>query len=120
MAEFDRCVHERDALLAEAVLDPDYALIPTNPALQIVPRPAWLAMLPDYVVHSWEVDDARLDISGALAASVQRVHMRATVLGVDRSGLFIISDVWRRPGDEWFVWRRHSTAISAGEIPGEG
>lgn len=42
----------------------------------------------------------------------------ATVLGVDRSGRFVISDCWRRGADgKWRVWRRHSTPLSAGVMP---
>ena len=119
MANFDRCVQERDSQLAETVLHSDYALIPTNPTLQVVSRSVWLGMLPDYVVHSWRVEEHILDASGDCAASLQRVDMHATVLGVDRSGLFILTDIWRRHEDEWLVWRRHSTAMSAGTLPGE-
>jgi hypothetical protein len=44
--------------------------------------------------------------------------MKATVLGEDRSGLFVISDVWRRGEQGWRVWRRHSTPLSAGALAG--
>jgi hypothetical protein len=46
--------------------------------------------------------------------------MHAIVLGEDRSGLFVISDVWRRRGGSWKVWRRHSTPLAAGVTPGAG
>ena len=44
--------------------------------------------------------------------------MQATMLGEDRSGTFIVSDTWLRTGDEWQVWRRHSTPPQAGPMPG--
>jgi hypothetical protein len=44
--------------------------------------------------------------------------MSATVLGEDRSGTFIITDVWRHRSDGWRVWRRHSTPMFAGDMPG--
>jgi hypothetical protein len=43
--------------------------------------------------------------------------MTATVLGVDRSGLFTISDTWLRTPDGWRVWIRHSTPQTAGDLP---
>ncbi|MHB1473904.1 MAG: nuclear transport factor 2 family protein [Dermatophilaceae bacterium] len=118
IANFERCIRERDGRLAEKVLDPDYALVLVKPSFAVVPRSSWLGMLPDYVVHSWEVQEQGLDVDGECAAMLQRVLMQATVLGHDRSGLFVISDVWRLRDDEWRVWRRHSTPPSAGRMPG--
>ena len=118
IANFERCIRERDGRLAEKVLDPDYALVLVKPSFAVVPRSSWLGMLPDYVVHSWEVQEQGLDVDGECAAMLQRVLMQATVLGHDRSGVFVISDVWRLRDDEWRVWRRHSTPLSAGRMPG--
>ena len=118
ISNFERCIRERDGRLAKRVLDPDYALVLVNPSPAVVPRSSWLEMLPDYVVHSWEVQEQNLDVDGECAAMLQRVLMQATVLGQDRSGLFVISDVWRLRDDEWRVWRRHSTPLSAGPMPG--
>jgi hypothetical protein len=83
-----------------------------------MPRAAWLATLPDYIVHSWDVEEETIDVDGDLAAVLRRVNMQATVLGVDRSGLFVISDIWRKRDDGWRIWRRHSTPLSAGSLPG--
>jgi hypothetical protein len=46
------------------------------------------------------------------------VQVRATVLGEDRSGPFVTSDLWRLRGDSWRIWRRHSTPLLAGAMPG--
>lgn len=118
--EYDRAVRERDHAAAEAVLDPDYALVLVQPEPAIMPRARWLAVLDDYIVHAWTVEEQHIHIrpDGHLAAVMRRVHMKATVLGQDRSGLFILSDVWRHDGTRWRVWRRHSTPIEAGTMPG--
>lgn len=118
IANFDRCVIERDKILAESVLAIDYALVLVQPGLAVMPRSRWLEVLPDYVVHSYEVQEKSLDTRGTCAAMIQRVAMHATVLGSDRSGLFVISDIWQRQNDEWRVWRRHSTPLAAGALPG--
>jgi len=73
-----------------------------------MPRARWLEVLQDYVVHSYSVEEQRIDRSGDVAAVLSKVYMRATVLGEDRSGLFVISDFWRHGKDGWSVWRRHS------------
>jgi hypothetical protein len=116
---FRHCVIDRDAVAAEAVLDADFALVLIQPVPALMPRASWLAVLGEYVVHEWVVEEERLDLDGDdCAAHLQRVRMRATVLGEDRSGPFVISDVWRRRPEGWRVWRRHSTPLSAGTRPG--
>ncbi len=118
MRSFDEAVQERDHALAESVLDEDYALVLVHPAPATMPRARWLEVLEDYVVHSYSVEEQRVDQSGEVAAVLSTVRMRATVLGEDRSGLFVISDFWRQGDDGWRVWRRHSSPLSAGEMPG--
>jgi hypothetical protein len=119
MEAFERCVEERDTALAERLLDDDYALVLVHPQPAVMPRARWLEVLTDYVVHDFEVQEQVLDVEGELAVVLQRVRMSATVLGEDRSGVFVISDIWRR-GDEWRIWRRHSTPLVAGAMPGTG
>lgn len=118
MKNFDDAVQQREHALAEGVLDEDYALILVHPAPAAIPRARWLEVLDDYIVHSYIVEEQRIDRSGDMAAVLSKVHMRATVLGEDRSGLFVISDFWRHGKDGWRVWRRHSSPLSAGEMPG--
>ena len=118
MRDFDDAVQQRNHALAEGVLDLDYALTLVHPAPATMPRARWLEVLDDYVVHSYSVQEQHVDRSGDVAAVLSKVHMRATVLGEDRSGWFVISDFWRHGKDGWRVWRRHSSPLTAGEMPG--
>lgn len=118
MESFERCIRNRDAELADRVLDADYALVLVHPAPAVMPRARWLEVLPDYIVHTWEVQEQEVSVETDCAAVLQRVSMSATVLGEDRSGIFAISDIWTRRGGEWRVWRRHSTPLGAGALPG--
>jgi ketosteroid isomerase-like protein len=114
--EWERAIQDRDPDAARRVLAEDYALVLVYPAPSTVHVGAWLAMLPDYVVHEWKVEERVVDVTGNLGVILQRVWMRATVNGADRTGLFVLSDVWRRLDGEWRVWRRHSTPLTAGEL----
>lgn len=119
LQEFQRCVKEQDSSAAEAVLDRDFALVLVHPEPAVMPRSRWLEVLRGYVVHEWTVEERRLDIDGdGCAVLLQRVQVRATVLGEDRSGPFVISDLWRLRDDGWRIWRRHSTPLMAGPMPG--
>ena len=116
--EFDRVVIERDSSAASRVLDDDFALVLVQPETAVMPRSRWLEVLPDYVVDAFDVEAALVDVDGESAAVLRRVRMTATVLGQDRSGVFVMSDTWRRRHDGWRVWRRHSTPLAAGRMPG--
>lgn len=118
MANFDRVVLERDAALARTVLHDDYALVLVVPSPTVIPRERWLSVLPDYVVDDYGIEEQLVDTQGDCATVLQRVHMKATVQGQDRSGVFVISDLWLRGDDGWRIWRRHSTPFTAGEMPG--
>ena len=118
MRKFDDAVLRRDRSAAEEVLDEDYALVLVHPAPATMPRARWLEVLDDYVVASYSIEQQQVDQSGDVAAVLSKVRMEATVMGQDRSGLFIISDVWRLRDGRWQVWRRHSSPLAAGEMPG--
>lgn len=107
----------RDQELAAELLHPDYALVLVHPAPARVARDEWLATLPVYVVTGWATLESAWDVDGDVAVHLQKVDMAASVAGVDRSGIFILSDTWRRTPDGWRVWRRHSTPLRAGEMP---
>ena len=117
-ADFDRAVIQRDHEAAECVLHPDFRLVLVHPTPAIMPRERWLETLDDYVVDEWEVEEELRDASDDVAAVLRRIRMRATVLGEDRSGTFIVSDTWLRTSPGWQVWRRHSTPLQAGPMPG--
>ncbi len=118
MSAFQRVVLERDAETAERVLHPEFSLVLVHPASASMSRERWLSVLPDYVVSEWVVEESQSDVDGDCAAVLQRIRMRATVLGEDRSGVFVISDVWRYEQAGWRIWRRHSSPLSAGPLPG--
>ena len=66
MAEFQRCIVERDREAASDVLDDDYALVLVHPTPAVMARAQWLAVLPDYLVRSYEVDQPTLHVDGGV------------------------------------------------------
>lgn len=120
MANFEQVVLHRDTGLALTVLHSEYALVLVVPVPAVMPRDRWLEVLPDYHVAAYHVEEQELDVARDCAALLQRLTMTATVLGEDRSGTFVTSDVWLRGPDGWRIWRRHSTPLAAGPMPGVG
>lgn len=117
LGEFQRAIEARDVQAAQEVLDEDYALVLVHPTRAVITRDMWLSALPDYVVSEWTLQEQLIDVDGDCAAVLQKGFQRAVVQGQSRDGVFLVSDIWRRRQGQWRVWRRHSSPLSAGEIP---
>ena len=61
--EFQRCIEQRDAEGANAVLVDDYALVLVQPTPAVMPRDRWRELLPDYVVRTYVLEERRIDVS---------------------------------------------------------
>lgn len=118
MHAFQVGLEARDGDALAAILDEDYVLVLVHPGRALMPRTVWLEVLADYFIHSYEVEEQVIDVDGDCATVLHRVTMSATVRGQDRSGVFIISDVWRLRDGGWRLWRRHSTPVSGARLPG--
>ena len=118
-ARWEQAVRGRDEALAGQLLAPGFAVETVEPVRTVMSRAVWLEVLSDYVVHEWSVEEQVVDLDGDVAALLQRVRMRTTVMGEDRSGVYVLTDLWRREGGEWRVWRRHSTPLLPGRAPND-
>lgn len=114
---WQRSIEQRDVETARGYLADDYALELVQPNRAVFPRDEWLETLREYVVLAYLVEEQIVDVDGDAGVVLHRARMQATVFGVDRSGTFVISDVWRRRDGVWRVWRRHSTPLAAGTMP---
>ena len=114
---WQRAIEARDPEAAAEFLANDYALVVTHPQAVVVPRDEWLRLLPDYDVRAYEIQHRSVETRADVAAVVQRVDMTAVVNGADRSGVFVLVDLWIDDAGTWRVWRRHSTPLSAGSMP---
>jgi hypothetical protein len=113
---WQRSIEERDVAAADGYLDDAFALELVVPQGTMVPRASWLETLPEYVVSSYAIHERFVDVDGDLGVILHRATMLATMFRADRSGTFVITDVWRRRNDVWRVWRRHSTPFQAGPM----
>lgn len=75
----------------------------------------YLANVATYNLHEdrWEASDVR--VVGDVAVVTSRFWQRATPGGRDRSGRFVLTDVWDRRGGTWRVVARWSTWLDAPE-----
>ena len=77
--------------------------------IQIVPRQAWLTLLKDYMTESFSIDDIKVNVYGNTAVAMLMFTQKATVRGLDRSGQFVLTDIWYRGNKGWLIAERHST-----------
>ena len=117
---WQRAIEARDPAAAAKYLADDYALVVTNPEQAVMPREEWLRLLPDYDVRSYDIQHREVSVRAGVGIVVQRVTMTAVVAGADRSGTFVLVDLWSEDEGEWRVWRRHSTPLTAGAVPRAG
>ena len=80
------------------------------PSIVIVPREQWLANLPLYITESSVIEDIRVGVYGDTAVAFMHMTQQAKVgpTGMDRSGRFMITDIWVKQEDGWRVAERHS------------
>ena len=80
------------------------------PSIQIVPRQGWLITLAkDYVTESFTIDDIKVNVYGKTAIAMLLFTQKATVRGQDRSGQFVLTDIWYKGKKGWFITERHSS-----------
>jgi len=99
-----------DYAVLESAMAPDFALIVSAFPAKQMERATWLATCQRYrcsEFHYGEVQVRQLSEDIAVMSSI--AEQRAELDGIDRSGRFWLTDVWRRHGDgEWRVCARYS------------
>ncbi len=87
--------------------------------LQIVPREEWLENLRFYKIHSYTIDDMKVSVYGDTAVVVMLYTQKATVGRTprDRSGQFLITDMWVKQKDGWRIAERHSSRPEQSPTP---
>lgn len=79
------------------------------PSIQIAPRQSWLNLLKDYVTESFTIDDIKVNVYGKTAIAMLLFTQKAIVRGQDRSGQFVITDIWTKGKKGWLITERHSS-----------
>ena len=100
----------QDHVALDRLLAPDFALVVSAAPDRPVSRDVWLVQaLGPYRVEHARIQrlHARVLADGLVAVSLL-FEQRATMGGVDRSGTFFLTDIWRRGGARWEVVVRYS------------
>ena len=87
--------------------------------LQVVPKERWLENLKFYKIHSHSIDDIKVRVYGDTAVVLMLYTQKATVGRTprDRSGQFLITDIWVKQAGGWRVAERHSSRPEQLPVP---
>ena len=103
---------EQDRAALEQYLAPDYALVISIAPLQRIEGANWLdTAVGPYVCTRFAYEAVQVRQLGEGFAVMSAIaDFDATIAGVDRSGRYFVTDVWRLEGDgEWRVCARYSS-----------
>ena len=102
---------EQDRATLEDSLASDFALVVSASPTQPMPRDRWLATCDVYRGSSFAYRDVEVrELAPGLAVMSSIADQQASLNGVDRSGSFFLTDVWRLESDgQWRVCARYSS-----------
>jgi ketosteroid isomerase-like protein len=110
---FAASIKTQDTLQTKMFLADTYFLayaVQGMPNIQIAPRQTWLTVLKDYyVTESFTIDDIKVNVYGNTAIAMLLFTQKATVRGQDRSGQFVLTDIWYKGNKGWLIAERHSS-----------
>ncbi|HEX6709653.1 MAG TPA: nuclear transport factor 2 family protein [Rubrobacter sp.] len=111
--EWAQAIQDNDMDRLERIVAQEYTLAANNfPGGRTrLGRQEWMATVPVYEVHSYEITDVVVQDYEDIAVVLADLQLEATVRGEDRSGSFAVTDVWVRRDGRWQVVARSSIFI---------
>src|SRR6185503_12206386 len=96
----------------EDLLAPEFRLTTGRAAAPVRTRSEYLALTAgSYVIEGWEFEDLDVVPLGDAAVVRARYRQRGSMDGADRTGVFLLTDVWATRGDRPRLVTRHSSAL---------
>jgi len=109
---FQAAVADRDLAVLEDLLAPEFRLTTGRAAAPVRTRSEYLALTAgSYVIEGWEFEDLDVVPLGDAAVVRARYRQRGSMDGADRTGVFLLTDVWATRGDRPQLVTRHSSAL---------
>ena len=91
----------------EKILAPEFRLLTSE--LWIMPRDQWLANIPNYICEEFEFKLQEIREYGNMGVVQSNYSQKANFNGQDRSGDFLMTDIWVKQDEEWKVVHRHTS-----------
>ena len=104
--EWMEAIKQNDMEKLQYIVGQEYTLTATG--LGRITRQHWMDTVPVYDVHEYDFRDVVVHAYNDAAVVLADVDLQATVAGTDRSGNFLVNDVWIRRDGRWQVVARAS------------
>ena len=107
---------ERDAIVLEESLAPDFALVVSAKATLRLDRAAWLqTACTRYVASHFRYREVQVrELGPGLAVMSSIAEFTAVIDGISRTGPLFIVDIWRQDERRWRVCARYSSSPEQG------
>jgi hypothetical protein len=105
---------QRDVDFLERHLAEEFTLTTGRPGAEVRARSEWLEVTQQsYVIDSFDFDALDVRVYGHVAVVASRYRQEARMGDLDRTGRYLMTDVWIRRKGRWQLVCRHSTALVA-------
>lgn len=111
MKAHQSAIEGRDRSSLEQILDEDYMQLHLYPQRAEYPKRMLMQGFTAYDIKDYEIEDQTIDLDGDCATVFHRHRMAFVMAGVEGSGKYVMTDVWRRRDNSWRLWRRYVTDI---------
>jgi hypothetical protein len=109
---FQAAVAGRDLVVLEELLAPEFTLTTGRAAAPVRTRAEYLAITAaSYVIDGWEFEELDVVPLGDAAVVRARYRQRGSMEGADRTGVFLLTDVWAERAGRPQLVTRHSSAL---------
>lgn len=101
---------QQDAAALEHILADDFVFTLSTDPTKPFRRSEWMQMaLGSYTCETFTYENMAVRLLDHYAVVCSHLRQRASIGDIDRSGRFLLTDIWRRDGDMWKVIARYSS-----------
>ena len=110
---FMEATQRRDAEFLERHLGEEFTLTTGRPGAEVRGRAEWLDVTQQsYAIESFEFEKLDVRVYGHVAVVASRYRQEARMGVLERSGSYLMTDVWIRRKGRWQLVCRHATALA--------
>ena len=111
---FQAAVRDRDLGLLEELLAPEFTLTTGRSGAPVRTRAEYVEITArGYRIDEFAFEELDVVELGSTAVVRARYRQRGSMDGADRTGVFVLTDVWTERGGRAQLVTRHSTALDA-------
>ena len=110
--DWAEAVQRRDMAALEQLLGEEFTLTTGRKGAEVRRRQEWLDVTREsYEVDQWAYEEMDVRVYGEAAVVRSRYRQTGRVGGADRTGVYLMTDVWVRRNGRWQAVTRHISPL---------